>query len=241
LRLRVGQCVAKPRERVRGAIDGRVHHGAARETQALRERETHPALIYVLGSGSATGFGYHAFPMLTAPRISGSWLRSLARLARTRAGSSALEIALRAELGINALGDLPSSLFGAFPLDNRARSGRPPRKLEDLALGVPKSGWSKSSADFVAAYESRRATPERILSRVLEGAGELARMTPSMRVLLDVAEDDAKNDAESSGDRYRVGAPKGPLDGVCIVIKEQTHVRGLPAKGGTAYMDGAPQ
>ncbi|HEY1954645.1 MAG TPA: amidase [Polyangiaceae bacterium] len=179
--------------------------------------------------------------MLTAPRISGTWLRSLARFARTRAGSSALEIALRAELGISALSDLSSSLYGAFPLDNRARSGRPPRRLENLGLGLPKSGWSKTSADFVAAYESRRATPERIAGRVLERAAELARMRPSMRVLLDVAEEDAKNDAESSGDRYRVGAPKGPLDGVCVVVKEQTRVRGMPARGGTAYMDGAPQ
>ena len=179
--------------------------------------------------------------MLSAPRIWGTWLRSLARLSRTRAGSSALELALRAELGISALADLPAPMFGPFPLDNRARAGRPPRRLEDLALGVPRSGWSKTSADFVAAYESRRATPERVLARVFERARELAGRTPSMRVLLDVAEDDAKNDAEAAGDRYRVGAPKGPLDGVCIAIKEQTRVRNLPAKGGTTYMDGAPQ
>jgi len=173
--------------------------------------------------------------------MSGTWLRSLARLARTRAGSSALQLALRAELGITALADLPSSMFGAYPLHNRALSGRPPRRLEDLALGVPRSGWSKSSADFARAYESRRTTPEKLLARVLEGAATLERMTPSMRVLLDVAEDDAKSDAEAAGDRYRVGAPKGPLDGVVIAIKEQTRVRGLPARGGTTYFDGAPQ
>ena len=173
--------------------------------------------------------------------MSGSWLRSLARLARTRAGSSALQLALRAELQISALAELPSSMFGPYPLHNRAIGARPPRRLEDLALGVPRAGWSKSSADFVAAYEARKATPERVLARVLERAAELEKMTPSMRVLLDVAEDDAKSDAEAAGDRYRVGAPKGPLDGVCIAIKEQTRVRGLPAKGGTSYMEGAPQ
>ncbi len=178
--------------------------------------------------------------MLTSPRISGSWLRSLSRLARTRAGSSALQLALRAELKISELDTLVSSSFGSIALHNRPVAGRPPRRLEDLKLARPKSGWSKSSADFIAAYETRKATPEQVLVRVLERAQALAAMTPSMRVLLDIAEDDCRNDAEASGDRYRVGAPKGSLDGVCIVIKEQTRVRGLPAKGGTSYMDGQP-
>ena len=173
--------------------------------------------------------------------MSGSILRSLARFARTRAGASALELALRAELKINALASLPTDAYGTIALHNRALQARSPRKGEDQRLSLPKSPWSKSSADFFSAYESRRMTPEKILARVLECARELERMTPSMRVLLDIAEDDARNDAEAAGDRFRVGAPKGPLDGTVIAIKEQTCVRGLPAKGGTSYMDGAPQ
>jgi Asp-tRNA(Asn)/Glu-tRNA(Gln) amidotransferase A subunit family amidase len=172
--------------------------------------------------------------------MSGTWLRSLARLARTRAGSSALQLALRAELKISELASLPSEMFGGIALHNRPVSGRPPRNHEHLNLPLPQTGWSLTSAELTKAYETRRTTPERIAARVLENARTLERMTPSMRVLVDVAEDDAHNDAESAGDRYRVGAPKGPLDGVCVAIKEQTRVRGLPAKGGTAYMDGAP-
>ncbi len=178
---------------------------------------------------------------MLAPRMSGTWLRSLARLARTRAGASALQLALRAELKITELDKLPAAMFGAIALHNRPTSARPPRRLEDLKLALPPAGWSKPSVDFAAAYEARRTTPERVLLRVLENAHALERMTPSMRVLLDVAEDEARSDAEAAGDRYRVGAPKGPLDGVCVVIKEQTRVRGLPARGGTAYMDGTPQ
>ncbi|HSQ65718.1 MAG TPA: amidase [Polyangiaceae bacterium] len=179
--------------------------------------------------------------MLSTPRVYGSWLRSLARLARTRAGSSALQLALRAELGINELAGLPHADFGPYPLHNRALSARSPRKLEDLKLAPPRGGWAKQSVDFTSAYEARRTTPERILARVLEAARELAARTPSMAVLLDVAEDDAHADAEAAGDRYRVGAPKGPLDGVCVAIKEETFVRGLPAKGGTSFVDGSPR
>ena len=178
--------------------------------------------------------------VLSAPRVSGSWLRSLARLARTRAGSSALQLALRAELKISELAALPPELYGSIALHNRPLPGRAPRKTEDLGLPLPARGWSPSSADFVRAYATRKSTPERVLARLLDNARALERMSPSMRVLLDVAQDDASNEAEASGDRYRVDAPKGPLDGVCVAIKEQTRVRGLPARGGTAYMDGAP-
>jgi aspartyl-tRNA(Asn)/glutamyl-tRNA(Gln) amidotransferase subunit A len=177
---------------------------------------------------------------LSAPRMSGTVLRSLARLARTRAGASALQLALRAELKISELDQLSAAMFGTIALHNRPVPGRPPRRLEDLKLALPRAGWSKPSVDFTAEYEARRTTPERVLAHVLENARALEHMTPSMRVLLDVAEDEAKSDAEAAGDRYRVGAPKGPFDGVCVVIKEQTRVRGLPARGGTAYMDGAP-
>jgi len=172
--------------------------------------------------------------------MSGSWLRSLARLARTRAGASALQLALRAELKISELDDLSAAMYGAIALHNRPLAARPPRRLEDLRLALPRAGWSRPSVDFASAYEARRTTPEHVLGRVLENARALERLTPSMRVLQDIAEDDANADAEASGDRYRVGAPKGPFDGVCVVIKEQTRVRGLPARGGTSYMDGAP-
>src|SRR5512142_305503 len=126
----------------------------------------------------STNPGYHSRSMLSTPRISGSLLKSLARLARTRAGSSALQLALRAALKIIDLADLPSSMFGPVPLDNRAISARSPRRLEDAKLPLPRPPWSKTSAEFAAAYEKRRTTPERIASRVLECARELERMSP---------------------------------------------------------------
>src|SRR5450755_4322790 len=95
--------------------------------------------------------------MLSAPRIHGTLLRSLARLARTRAGGAALEHALRAELQISDLLAIPEALRGPIPLHNRALAGRPPRVWEDQKLAPPASAdWPSTSASYVKAYEARR-------------------------------------------------------------------------------------
>ena len=183
--------------------------------------------------------------MLSAPRISGSLLKSLARLARTRAGSSALQLALRAELGINAL-----QAFARRPRSERSRStivallGSAAAKASKITRSAsPKSGWSKIHRPISSRRTSRaRTTPERILARVLERAARArahdavdarprrrrrrrrARATPKPRAIA----------IASARRRVRSTA-------CASSIKEQTRVRGLPAKGGTAYMDGAPQ
>ena len=145
--------------------------------------------------------------------------------------------ALRAELRIGDLNQLPEGARGGVPMDNRPIAGRPPRQADDAKLGLPsRTSWSRSSADFVAAYEGRRATPEQVTGRVLEAARSLENQTPTMAVLSEYAEDSAVSEAEASGDRYRVGTPKGPLDGVCVVIKEQMAVHGFPTKSGTSFI-----
>lgn len=179
--------------------------------------------------------------MIHTPRIHGTWLRSLARLARTRAGVSALEHALRAELKIGELGDVPEELRGAVPLHNRARQSRAPRTWEDARLPLPSAEWPRSSASFVSAYDSRKTTPERVTASVLDAARELDALSPRMTVLCEPAEDEARADAEASGDRYRSGVPRGPLDGVCVAIKEQTAVRGLATRSGTGFLPRTPE
>ncbi len=180
--------------------------------------------------------------MIHTPRIHGTWLRSLARLARTRAGASALEHALRAELKINELTSIPEALRGPVPLHNRARASRAPRVWEDAHLPLPNPGeWPRSSATFVSAYEARRTTPEQVTERVLVAARKLDERSPRMTVLCELAEDDARSDADDSADRYRSGVPRGPLDGVCVAIKEQTAVRGLALRAGTGFMPPDPQ
>ena len=177
--------------------------------------------------------------MLTAPRIHGTLLRSLARLGRTKAGASALYHALRKELRIAELSDLPEAMRLGVAMHNRAVAGRAPRRTDDAKLPPPRrASWAAGATEYVAAYEGRKATPEAVVSRVLEQARSLEGQTPTMSVLCEYADDDARADAEASGDRYRVGTSKGPLDGVCIVVKEQMNVRGFPTRSGTAWIKG---
>ncbi len=179
--------------------------------------------------------------MLTAPRIHGTLLRSLARLARTKAGVTALHHGFRKELKIAALEELPEAMRLGVPMSNRAISGRPPRRTEDAKLPHPKrASWSATAADYVAAYEARRTTPEAVLNRVFEQARALDARKPTMSVLCELAEDDAREAADAAGDRYRIGTAKGPLDGVCVIVKEQMNVRGLVTRAGTDWVKGPP-
>lgn len=176
------------------------------------------------------------------PRIHGALLRQLARLARTRPGSATLELALRADFQLDALAAIPESLRRPVPLHVRPVQAKPPRRWEDARLAPATSrAWSGTSASLRERYESRRMTPEIACRRTLDAARELAARTPAMGPLNVLAEDAAIADAEASGDRFRTGTPRGPLEGVCFAVKEQTAVAGLPLQVGTRYRDAAPQ
>ena len=176
------------------------------------------------------------------PRISGTVLRQLARLARTRAGGATLEVAVRADFQLDALASIGEALRGAVPLHNRPTQARKPRAWTDARLpAVRDRAWAGTSYAYVAAYETRRLTPEEVTRRTLEEARRLDAMTPAMGPLSFSGDDVATTDAEASGDRYRAGVARGPLDGVCFAVKEQTAVAGMPRQSGTRYREATPQ
>ncbi|UCE32120.1 MAG: amidase [Burkholderiales bacterium] len=65
------------------------------------------------------------------------------------------------------------------------------------------------------------------LQRIMATDGEL-------RTFITVARERALGDAERSRERWRRGAPLGPLDGVPIALKDNIDVAGLPCTAGTA-------
>lgn len=179
--------------------------------------------------------------VLRSPRLSGAPLRNLARLARTRIGVAALERVLRAELRIDQLGALPDELRGDLPLDTNAHPGRPARAAASEGLAPPAQGWAPSSGALTKAYREGRVSPREVVRRAIDEARRLGSLEPSVGPICELAEEAALAEAEASEQRWRAKRPLGPFDGVPWAVKEQTAVRGLARRAGTAFLDASPQ
>lgn len=179
--------------------------------------------------------------LVPSPRLSGTPLRSLARLSKTRMGSRALQRMLRGDLGVDRLAELPEALRGDVPLDTRPHPGRAPRDLPSEGLPITSHGWAESSATLTAAYRDGRRSPFEVAQKVLAEGRRLARLSPSVGPVCDFSDESALADAQASAARWRLGRPLGPLDGVPMLVKEQTAVKGLPRRAGTTFFDGAAQ
>jgi len=177
-----------------------------------------------------------AFP----PRISGRALRAVLNLSHTRAGAHLLYRMFRSELRIGQLEELPDALFGEMPVDNRPLAGRPPRAGHHADLSLPAAPWSATSATLADAYGAGRTTPREVVDAALSAARALAALRPSVGPLMEALDEEARREADASGERWRHGTPRGPLDGVPVVIKEEIAVRGLPRRAGTDLSDPTP-
>jgi aspartyl-tRNA(Asn)/glutamyl-tRNA(Gln) amidotransferase subunit A len=173
-------------------------------------------------------------------RISGRSLQALARLARTRAGASLLYTFARSEMRIGDLAQIPASLLGEIDVDNRPVAGRPPRETTTADLPLPPAPWSGTSATMTEAYKTGATTPTRVVEEAFAKARDLAARRPSWGPLLDAREEGARAEAAASTERWGTGRAVGALDGVPILVKEQTSVAGLPARGGSDLTDAAP-
>jgi len=176
-----------------------------------------------------------------SPRLSGAALEHLARFARTRLGGMTVQRFLRADLGVDRLRALPHEMRSDVPLDTRPHAGRPPREAPSENLPWPTSGWAPSSTKLTEAYRAGRVSPREIAARALEEGRRLGSMAPSVGPFVEYADEAAMAEAAESERRWREGRPIGPLDGVPWVVKEQTAVRGLARRSGTAFLDPAPQ
>src|SRR5262249_45574707 len=129
-----------------------------------------------------------AFP----PRISGRALRAIERLSRTTAGARLLYQVFRSDLRIGQLEELPDSLFGDMPVDNRPLAGRSPRAGQHAGLPVPAAPWSGSSASLAEAFRAGRTTPREVADRALEAARTLAARRPSVGPLMESVDEPAR-------------------------------------------------
>jgi aspartyl-tRNA(Asn)/glutamyl-tRNA(Gln) amidotransferase subunit A len=177
------------------------------------------------------------------PRISGAPLKQLARLARTGVGKVALRKIFRADLKISELDGLPDTLRGDIQLDNNPHPGRAPREAASQNLPAPSGhGWAPSAATLAAEYKKGRS-PVEVVGRAIEEAKRLATLEPSNGPIYEFCEEVARREAEEAAKRWKAGRPQSYFDGVPWAVKEQSAVKGLARKFGTAYLpnDGQPE
>jgi aspartyl-tRNA(Asn)/glutamyl-tRNA(Gln) amidotransferase subunit A len=163
----------------------------------------------------------------------------LARFARTRIGNLALQRVLRADLGIDRLAALPDELRSALPLDTNPHPGRAPRTLKNAELPMPTGGWAATMGSLGSAYRSGRVSPREVVRRAIDEARRLAALEPGVGAYYEIAEESALADAAEAEKRWREGHPR-LFEGIPWAVKEQTAVRGLAQRVGTAYLDPTP-
>ena len=87
--------------------------------------------------------------------------------------------------------------------------------------------------DYQAAYRKGTSDPVQVAERALTAARTLDRMDPPMRTFIALDEGDVRRQAEASEKRWRAGAPRSPLDGVPVAVKDEYDVAGYGTTCGT--------
>src|SRR5258706_3398173 len=170
---------------------------------------------------------------MKVPRLRGPVLRVARFAAESRASSSFVALALKRQLGIDVLSELPEDLRDDLRIDChpiRAKSERRPLAGD---LPVPSAaGWPRTSLDYLSAFAGRRTTPRKVAETALLELARLRERQPSMNVLAASLEERTLADADASTRRHANGTPLGPLDGVPFLVKDQHDVAGLPTRFG---------
>jgi aspartyl-tRNA(Asn)/glutamyl-tRNA(Gln) amidotransferase subunit A len=91
-----------------------------------------------------------------------------------------------------------------------------------------------TAAELLALYRSGQTSPTEVTSAVL---ARIERVNPVINAFCHVAADDALASAAASTERWRKGAPCGPLDGVPVSIKDLIVTKGWPTLRGSRTVD----
>lgn len=172
---------------------------------------------------------------LKPPRLSGSTLTAVRMAAETKGTDAAIREVMKRGLGIDQLFPLPEAWRGGLPLDTRPIRAREPRRIEPNASSMgplPLRSWPRPAAAFAAAYRDRVTTPRKVAERALAEVERLATLRPSMNISIAQDREATLCDADAATARWAEGKPRGPLDGVPFLVKDEFDVAGLPTSLG---------
>ncbi|MBN2361412.1 MAG: amidase [Deltaproteobacteria bacterium] len=180
---------------------------------------------------------------ISAPHLTGTTLRALAALAESAVSGGLVRRQMFAQAGIDALRGLtldepptpaPRHPFAAAP----AAPAVDLVALANAAAGKP--AHFETAADLAAAYRSGHATPSQVAERVAEVVDDSERCDPPLRLFIARDQEAVLRQAAASSERFRQGAPLGPLDGVPVAVKDEIDVAGYPTTLGTSFQGSAP-
>ncbi|MCC6877631.1 MAG: amidase, partial [Sandaracinaceae bacterium] len=122
------------------------------------------------------------------------------------------------------------------PLSPRPRRARADHGRPSAGLDVPRAGALEPSSVWQDRFLNRKSSPSEVLERAIAEARRLASIAPAMGCLSVIDDEAALRDARASDARFEKGAPRSPLDGVIVPIKEELDLEGHAARMGTAYI-----
>ena len=93
---------------------------------------------------------------------------------------------------------------------------------------------SLTAHELAARYRSGAATPTQAATEYL---ARIERIDPQLRAFLTVTREDALRRAAESDARFKAGAPRGPLDGVPVALKDLFCTRGIRTTSGSKILD----
>ncbi|MCB9508029.1 MAG: amidase [Myxococcales bacterium] len=173
---------------------------------------------------------------MPSPRLKGPALDLALRAAATPPGAALIRRIAFNDYKMARLLSVPAASLPALDHEPRPIAGGAPRQWGDQGLGTPTpTGHRRGSRELVAAYTDGATKPSDVLAALFAAidSGRLGSVTFSPYIGLD--RERAAADALAADARYAAGAPRGPLDGVPIPVKDEVDVEGMPTFGGTVW------
>src|SRR6059058_2757388 len=94
-----------------------------------------------------------------------------------------------------------------------------------------------SAQELTEDYRNKKLSPVEVAGALFARLDELQ---PKLNAFCIVDRDGAMASARASEQRWRNGAPRGPLDGVPVTIKDLVLMRGFPTRRGSHLIEPAP-
>jgi Asp-tRNA(Asn)/Glu-tRNA(Gln) amidotransferase A subunit family amidase len=104
----------------------------------------------------------------------------------------------------------------------------------------PRGFRAATVRDYRTACLSTPATPLRVAEAVVEAIADGDARAPALRAIVACQRDDVMAQARASAERFRVGRPLGPLDGVPVAVKEEFDAVPYPTTLGTRFLGASP-